>query len=104
MRKSDLFELISAIKSETSAVINKKLGVFSQYQIEHGFYADAFGIGTVILLTGWQERLQNLTNEKGETIAYVAEIYDRRRQQTNRRTRKGLRFSKRINPARLHHD
>ena len=63
-------------KSETRAEINKKLGVFSQYQIEHGFYADALGLATVILPTGWQERLQKLTNEDGETIANVAEIYD----------------------------
>jgi hypothetical protein len=68
--------LIIGGKSETRAEINKKLGVFSQYQIEHGFYADALGLATVILPTGWQERLQKLTNEDGETIANVAEIYD----------------------------
>ena len=82
MRKSDLFELISAInliapdempiivgsqavyivtdfppeiirqsiecdflfvggKTEIRTEISKKLGIFSQFQIEHGFYADA---------------------------------------------------------------
>ncbi len=104
MRKSDLFELIAAIKflapdempiivgsqavhlvtnfppeivqqsiecdflivggkGEIRAVINKKLGVFSQFQIEHGFYADALGLATVILPAGWQERLQNLNDK-----------------------------------------
>ena len=68
--------LIIGGKSETRAEINKKLGVFSQYQIEHGFYADALGLATVILPTGWQKRLQKLTNKDGEIIANVAEIYD----------------------------
>ena len=117
MRKSDLFELISAINllapDETPIIvgsqavyivtdfppeiirqsiecdfvftggktgirtkINKKLGVFSQFQIEHGFYADALGLATVVLPTGWQERLQNLKDESGKTIAKTAEIHD----------------------------
>lgn len=117
MRKSDLFELISAIKSltpeetpiivgsqavhlvtnfppeivrqsiecdfliiggksKTRAEINKKLGVFSQFQIEHGFYADALGLATVVLPKGWQGRLQILKDENGNLIADVAEIHD----------------------------
>lgn len=117
MRKSDLFELISAIKSlvpgempiivgsqavhlvtefppeivrqsiecdflliggksETRTAINKTFGVFSQFQIEKGFYADALGLATVILPTGWPERLQNLEDEDGKTIANVVEIHD----------------------------
>jgi hypothetical protein len=117
VRKSDLFELISAIKSlvpgempiivgsqavhlvtefppeivrqsiecdflliggksETRTAINKTFGVFSQFQIEKGFYADALGLATVILPTGWPERLQNLEDEDGKTIANVVEIHD----------------------------
>lgn len=117
MRKSDLFELITAIrklspdevpvivgsqavhyitdfppdivrqsiecdflivggKSETRAEINKKLGVFSQFQIEHGFYADALGLATVVLPTGWQERLVDIEDENGNPVARVAEVYD----------------------------
>jgi hypothetical protein len=117
VRKSDLFELISAIKSlvpgempiivgsqavhlvtefppeivrqsiecdflliggksETRTAINKTFGVFSQFQIEKGFYADALGLATVILSTGWPERLQNLEDEDGKTIANVVEIHD----------------------------
>jgi len=68
--------LIVGGKSETRAEINKKLGVFSQFQIEHGFYADALGLATVILPTGWKERLQNLEDEDGKLIAKVAEIHD----------------------------
>lgn len=117
MRKSDLFELISAIKhiapeetpiivgsqavhavtnflpeivqqsiecdfllaggkSDARARINKKLGVFSSYQIEHGFYADALGLASVVLPPKWQERLHALEDENGNTIAYAAEIHD----------------------------
>lgn len=63
-------------KTETRTEINKNLGVFSNFQIEHGFYADALGLATVVLPDGWQERLQPLLDEKGETIAYAAEIHD----------------------------
>ena len=116
MRKSDLFELVLAIKSltpeempiivgsqavhlvtnfppeivrqsiecdflftgksKTRTEINKKLGVFSKYQIENGFYADALGLATVVLPTGWQERLRKLEDENGEMVANVAEIHD----------------------------
>ncbi len=63
-------------KSETRAEINKKLGVFSSFQLEHGFYADALGLATVVLPTNWQERLQPLSDENGEIIAYCAEVHD----------------------------
>jgi hypothetical protein len=63
-------------KNEIRAAINKKLGVFSPFQIEHGFYADALGLATVILPTDWRERLQTLEDENGNVIAYVAEIHD----------------------------
>ncbi len=68
--------LLTGGKSETRIAINKKLGVFSQYQIENGFYADALGLATVILPTGWRERLQSFEDESGNVIAKVAEIYD----------------------------
>lgn len=63
-------------KTETRAAINKKLGVFSNFQLEHGFYADALGLATVVLPPDWRERLKPLFDEKGEVIAYCAEIYD----------------------------
>lgn len=60
-------------KPETRVAINKKLGVFSAYQIENGFYADALGLATVILPAGWRERLQSFEDESGSVIAKVAE-------------------------------
>ena len=68
--------LFGSGKSETRTEINKKLGVFSQFQLEHGFYADALGLATVILPTGWEDRLQKLENENGAIVAYCAEIHD----------------------------
>lgn len=68
--------LFTGGKAETRAEINKKLGVFSRFQLEHGFYADALGLATVVLPTDWQKRLQPLLNQKGETIAYCVEIHD----------------------------
>lgn len=68
--------LIIGGKSEIRAAINKNLGVFSRFQIEHGFYADALGLATVVLPTGWQNRLQSIEDENGNVIAKVAEIHD----------------------------
>lgn len=63
-------------KSKTRTEVNKKLGVFSSYQLEHGFYADALGLATVVLPTGWRERLQPLEDENGNVIAFCVEIHD----------------------------
>ena len=68
--------LLASGKTETRVEINKKLGVFSSYQIEHGFYADALGLATVVLPPNWRERLQSLKDENGNLIAYAAEIHD----------------------------
>ena len=68
--------LFTGGKSETRAEINKQLGVFSRFQVEHGFYADALGLATVVLPNGWRERLQPIVDESGESIAYAAEIHD----------------------------
>ena len=68
--------LFTGGKSKTRIEVNKKLGVFSQFQLEHGFYADALGLATVILPTGWQERLKPFEDENGNVIAFCAEIHD----------------------------
>jgi hypothetical protein len=39
-------------------------------------YADAVGLATVVLPTGWQERLVPLTDEEGNVHAYCLEVYD----------------------------
>ena len=56
--------------------INLKLGIFSQFQQKNGFYANALGKATVVLPGDWEKRLQNLIDEKGETIAFCVEIHD----------------------------
>jgi hypothetical protein len=68
--------LLTGGKTESRIKINKKLGVFSEFQIEHGFYADALGLATVVLPTGWRERLQPLTDDDRNEIAFYAEIHD----------------------------
>ena len=40
------------------AEIDEKLGVFSDFQVETGFYADALGLATVVLPDGWEKRLK----------------------------------------------
>lgn len=68
--------LFAGGKTATRTEVNKKLGVFSSYQLEHGFYADALGLATVVLPTGWRERLQPLEDENGNVVAFCAEIHD----------------------------
>jgi len=62
--------------AEIRRQVNLKLGIFSSFQQENGFYADALGKATVVLPKDWEKRLQNLTNDAGETIALCAEIHD----------------------------
>lgn len=62
--------------AEIRREVNLKLGIFSRFQQENGFYADALGQATVVLPKDWEKRLQNLSDEKGETIALCVEIHD----------------------------
>lgn len=62
--------------AEIRREVNLKLGIFSRFQQENGFYADALGQATVVLPKDWEKRLQNLTDEKGDTIALCVEIHD----------------------------
>ena len=56
--------------------VTENLGIFSDYQQQTGFYADVLGKATVVLPGGWEERLAELKNENGETIALCVEIHD----------------------------
>lgn len=56
--------------------INNDLGVFSPFQREHGYYADALGLATVVLPSGWQDRLLPLHDSNGNTVAKCLEIHD----------------------------
>lgn len=46
--------------AELREMVNRSLGVFSVYQDENGFYADAIGLATVVLPVGWDSRLNPL--------------------------------------------
>jgi hypothetical protein len=63
-------------KAEVRALINRELGVLTDYQHRTGIYADAVGLATVILPGGWEERLVPLVDNTGETVARCVEIHD----------------------------
>lgn len=63
-------------KADIRALVNKEFGVLTAYQDETGHYADAVGLATIILPTGWEERLVPLEDENGELIAQCVEIHD----------------------------
>ena len=69
------FLLLAAGPPVFRAVI-EQIGFASSFQETHGYYADAVGLATVVLPSGWQERLVPLTDEVGRTHAYCLEVHD----------------------------
>lgn len=63
-------------KSELRDRVNNELGVLTPFQREKGYYADALGLATVVLASGWQDRLQPLLGPENNVIAYCLEIHD----------------------------
>ncbi len=68
--------LIGQEGAEPRQLVNAELGVTSNFYDLHGYFADALGLATVVLVPGWQERLQPLANEKGTVIARCLELHD----------------------------
>ncbi len=56
--------------------LTEKLGIFSNYQQEKGFFADILGLATVVLPKDWEQRLVELKNDTDEIIAFCLEIHD----------------------------
>jgi hypothetical protein len=56
--------------------INKQMGVLTEYQDKHGYYADAVGLATIVLPNGWEDRLRPLLDENGKVVAQCVDIYD----------------------------
>jgi len=56
--------------------VNRDFGVFSAFATEKGYYADALGLASVVLPTGWDERLQPFRDLNGEVVAKCLEIHD----------------------------
>ncbi len=63
-------------QADVRALINRELGILTDYQHESGIYADAVGLATIILPIGWEERLVPLANGSGELVAHCVEIHD----------------------------
>ncbi len=63
-------------QSESRNEINRLFGVASDYQDEHGIYADGLGLATVVLPDGWQDRLKTLRDDQGREVALCVDIYD----------------------------
>ncbi len=69
------FLLLAASPPAFRAVI-EQIGFASSFQETHGYYADAVGLATVVLPTGWQERLVPPADEAGNLRAYCLEVHD----------------------------
>jgi hypothetical protein len=53
-----------------------QVGFASKFQEETGLYADALGLATVVLPTGWRERLLSLMGDDGKVSALCLEPHD----------------------------
>lgn len=69
------FLLLAAGAPSFRAVI-EQIGLASSFQETHGYFADPVGLATVVLPTGWEERLVPLTDDAGVLRAYCLEIHD----------------------------
>lgn len=63
-------------KSHLRDRINSQLGVLTPFQREKGYFADALGLSTIVLASGWQDRLQPLITSEDRIVAYCLEIHD----------------------------
>lgn len=68
--------LLGPYSLELMVKVNALLGVTSAHFKERGYYADALGLASVTLPPGWNERLQPLVDDSGQTIAHCLELYD----------------------------
>lgn len=68
--------LLLAVGPPAFRAVIEQIGFASSFQETHGYYADAVGLATVVLPTGWQERLVPLTDEAGNMHAYCLEVHD----------------------------
>jgi hypothetical protein len=56
--------------------VSQEIGLFSPFQRQTGYHADPVGLATVVLPTGWQERLVPLTDKTGKLHAHCLEVHD----------------------------
>lgn len=56
--------------------INSDYGVFSPFADEKGYYADALGLASVVLPTGWEDRLIPFQDSEGKIVARCLDRYD----------------------------
>lgn len=68
--------LLLAVGPPAFRAVIEQIGFASSFQETHGYYADAVGLATVVLPTGWQERLVPLADEAGNLHTYCLEVHD----------------------------
>jgi hypothetical protein len=68
--------LLLAVGPPAFRAVIEQIGFASSFQETHGYYADAVGLATVVLPTGWQDRLVPLTDNAGNPRAYCLEVHD----------------------------
>ena len=68
--------LLLAVGPPAFRAVIEQIGFASSFQETHGYYADAVGLATVALPTGWQERLVPLADEAGNLRAYCLQVHD----------------------------
>ncbi len=68
--------LLLTVNASAFRTVREEIGLFSPFQRQTGYHADPLGLATVVLPTGWQERLVALSDSHGDPRAYCLELYD----------------------------
>lgn len=63
-------------KAAERDTINREYGVFSEFSVKKSFFADALGLASVTLPTGWEDRLKPLYDPDGKIVAKCLDPYD----------------------------
>lgn len=68
--------LLATESIEAMRIVNETLGILSPFARASGYFADGLGLATVVLVPGWEDRLQPLRDESGNVIARCLDVPD----------------------------
>lgn len=68
--------LLGPFGIELMQKVNQELGITSVFFKQSGYYADGLGLATVVLVPGWESRLQLLEDKAGQVVARCLDLHD----------------------------
>jgi hypothetical protein len=56
--------LLATARIEAMRIVNQELGILSDFSRANGYFADGLGLATVVLVPGWEQRLQAFKDQQ----------------------------------------